>query len=208
MCKVRDHCHFTSKYCGAAHSKCNLKYKVPKFIPVAFHNGSNCDNHFIIKQLATEFNGYFSCIGENTGKYISFSITMFKKDDNPKKKANAFSLRFIHTYRFMNRSLSELVDNLSEPGKNIPNDVLKERFYNTYQLYPNSNKKFELLLRKCFYLYEYIDSWKKFNKFVPLDITYYHSELNDADISDNDIAHVKNVCDSFKVKNLGEYHDL
>ena len=108
----------------------------------------------------------------------------------------------------MNRSLSELVDNLSEPGKNIPNDVLKERFYNTYQLYPNSNKKFELLLRKCFYLYEYIDSWKKFNKFLPLDITYYHSELNDADISDNDIAHVKNVCDTFKIKNLGEYHDL
>ena len=45
----------------------------------------------------------------------------------------------------MNRSLSELVDNLSKPGKNIPNDVLKERFYNTYQLYFNSNKKFELL---------------------------------------------------------------
>ena len=40
----------------------------------------------------------------------------------------------------MNRSLSELVDNLSELGKNIPNDVLKERFYNTYQLYPNSDK--------------------------------------------------------------------
>ena len=208
MCKVRDHCHFTSKYRGPAHSKCNLKYKVPKFIPVAFHNGSNYDNHFIIKQLATDFNGYFSCIGENTGKYISFSITMFKKDDNPKKKANAFSLRFIHTYRFMNRSLSELVDNLSEPGKNIPNDVLKERFYNTYQLYPNSNKKFELLLRKCFYLYEYIDSWKKINKLVPLDKKYDYIELNDADISDNDIAHVKNVCDTFKIKNLGEYHDL
>ena len=56
MCKVRDHCHFTGKYRGAAHSKCNLKYKVPKFIPVAFHNGSNYDNHFIIKQLAKDFN--------------------------------------------------------------------------------------------------------------------------------------------------------
>ena len=45
----------------------------------------------------------------------------------------------------MNRSLSEPVDNLSKPSTNIPNDVLKERFYNTYQLYFNSNKKFELL---------------------------------------------------------------
>ena len=101
----------------------------------------------------------------------------------------------------MNRSLSELVDNLSEPGKNIPNGVLKERFYNTYQLYPNSNKKFELLLRKGVYTYEYMDSWDKFNKLIPLDKKYYYSELNDADMK-------KNVCNTFKMKTLGEYHDL
>ena len=53
-----------------------------------------------------------------------------------------------------------------------------------------------------------MDSWKKFNKLVPLDKKYYYSELNDADISDNDIAHVKNMRDTFKIKNLGEYHDL
>ena len=68
--KVKDHCHFTGKYRGAAHSKCNLKYKVPKNIPVAFHNGSSYDNHFVIKQLAKDFNGYFNCIGENTEKNI------------------------------------------------------------------------------------------------------------------------------------------
>ena len=101
----------------------------------------------------------------------------------------------------MNRSLSELVDNLSEPGKNIPNGVLKGRFYNTYQLYPNSNKKFELLLRKGVYTYEYMDSWDKFNKLIPLDKKYYYSELNDADMK-------KNVCNTFKMKTLGEYHDL
>ena len=57
----------------------------------------------------------------------------------------------------MNRSLSELVDNLSESGKNIPNDVLKERFYNTYQLYPNNDEKRKLLLQKGDYPYEYMD---------------------------------------------------
>ena len=57
----------------------------------------------------------------------------------------------------MNRSLSELVDNLSESGKNIPNDVLKERFYNTYQLYPNNDEKLKLLLQKGDYPYEYMD---------------------------------------------------
>ena len=47
--KVRDHCHYTGKFRGAAHSICNLRYKTPKEIPVVFHNGSTYDNHFIIK---------------------------------------------------------------------------------------------------------------------------------------------------------------
>ena len=47
--KVRDHCHFTGKYGGAAHDICNLRYKTPKEIPVVFHNGSTYDYHFIIK---------------------------------------------------------------------------------------------------------------------------------------------------------------
>ena len=38
--KVRDHCHYTGKYRGAAHSICNLRYKIPREIPVVFHNGS------------------------------------------------------------------------------------------------------------------------------------------------------------------------
>ena len=37
--KVRDHCHYTGKFRGAAHSECNLSYNVPKKIPIVFHNG-------------------------------------------------------------------------------------------------------------------------------------------------------------------------
>ena len=50
--KVRDHCHYTGKYRGAAHSICNLKFNVPNEIPIVFYNGSNYDYHFIIKELA------------------------------------------------------------------------------------------------------------------------------------------------------------
>ena len=84
----------------------------------------------------------------------------------------------------MNRSLSELVDHFSEPGKNISNVVLKQTFCKTYQLYSNNDQK--LLLRKGVYPYEYMDSWKKFDKPVLLDKKYYYSELNDADISDSE----------------------
>ena len=52
--KVRNHGHYTGKYRSATHSICNLKYTVPKKIPIAFHNGSNHDYHFIIKELAEE----------------------------------------------------------------------------------------------------------------------------------------------------------
>ena len=94
-CKVRDHCHFTGKYRGAVHSKCNVQYKVPKSISVAFHNGSSYYNHFIIKQLSKDFNCYFNCIGENTEKYISFSVTVLKERDtvnkNKKKKYDAYT---------------------------------------------------------------------------------------------------------------------
>ena len=53
--KARDHCHHTGEYRGAVHSICNLKYSVPTKIPIVFHNGSNYDYHFFIKELAEEF---------------------------------------------------------------------------------------------------------------------------------------------------------
>ena len=55
ICKVRDHCHCTVEYRGAAYSICNLKFVVPEKIPIAFVNGSNYDYHFIIKDLTLEF---------------------------------------------------------------------------------------------------------------------------------------------------------
>ena len=80
--KVRDHCHYTGKYRGAAHNICNLRYKIPKEIPVVFHNGSTYDYHFIIKELVKEFEGNFQCLGENTEKYITFSVPIKKKIEN------------------------------------------------------------------------------------------------------------------------------
>ena len=116
--KVRDHCHYTGKYRGAAHSICNLRYKISKEIPVVFHNGSTYDYHFIIKQLAREFKGYFHCLGENTEKYITFSVPIKKEHDNG--KTTTYKLKFIDSYRFMQDSLSNLVDNLSDINNKEP----------------------------------------------------------------------------------------
>ena len=82
--KVKDHCHYTGKFRGAAHSKCSLNYKVPKDIPRIIHNAS-CDTPFKINQLAEEFKGELDCIGENMEKYITFSTPIKKKCDDGKK---------------------------------------------------------------------------------------------------------------------------
>ena len=81
--KVKDHCHYTGKFRGAAHSKCNLNYKAPKDIPIIIHNASY-DTHFIINQLAEEFKGELNCIGDNMEKYITFSAPIKKECDDGK----------------------------------------------------------------------------------------------------------------------------
>ena len=112
--KVKDHCHYTGKYRGAALNICNLRYKVPKEIPVVFHNGSTYDYHFIIKELVKEFDVNFDCLGENTEKYITFSVPLKKKIENKASIDINYKIKFIDSYRFMSSSLSKLVDNLSE----------------------------------------------------------------------------------------------
>ena len=111
--KVRDHCHYNGKFRGAAHSICNSRYKTTKEIPGVFHNGSTYDYHFIINKLAKEFYGQLQCLGQNTDKYITFSIVPITKElDNG--KTIAYRLKFIDNFRFMSTSFSSLVDNLSQ----------------------------------------------------------------------------------------------
>ena len=69
--KVRDHFQYAGVYGGAGHSIYNLQYSMPKKISVVFRNGSNYDYHFIIKELAKEFEKHRACLGEIIEKYIT-----------------------------------------------------------------------------------------------------------------------------------------
>ena len=111
--KVRDHCHYSGKYRGAAHNIWNLRYKIPKKIPIIFHNGSTYDYHFIIRELVKEFEGNFECFGENTEKYITFSVPIKQRIENKDMKIT-YKIKFIDSFTFMATSLSKLVDNLTE----------------------------------------------------------------------------------------------
>ena len=126
--KVRDHCHFTGEYRGAAHKQCNLKCKKPFILPVLFHNLQGYDSHLFIKQLA-KVSGDLSYILLTEEKYISlskkivvdeyFSIKMGKL--LPKK----FEIRFIDSFKFLQTSLANLVSNLQPSDFKNLNRVIK-----------------------------------------------------------------------------------
>ena len=90
---------------------CNLKHSIHKEIAIIFHNGSNYDYHFVVKQLAKEFERQFTYLGENTEKYITFSVPIEKEatrvDKNRKEiiKTISYRMKFTDSARFMARSL-------------------------------------------------------------------------------------------------------
>ena len=99
-----------------------IRYTVPKEAPIVFHNGSNYDYPFIIKELAEEFEKQFSCLGGYTEKYITFSIPIEKeviKTDKSGKEITetiSYQSQFIDSTRFMRSSLPNLANNF--PGGN------------------------------------------------------------------------------------------
>ena len=152
--KVRDHCHYTGKYRGAAHNICNLRYKIPKEILVVFHNGSTYDYHFIIKELVNKLDGSFECLGENTGKYITLSVPIKRKIEN-KNFEITYKIKLIDSYRFMSMSLSKLIDNLSE-------GIHNNKSADSKSCLDYIKTKNEKLILKCFNCEQYYK--KKFNK--------------------------------------------
>ena len=92
---------------------------MPNEIPIVLHNESNYDYHFIIKDLANEFEGQFECLGENTENWKTISIaivsevTKIDKDFNESIVTISYKIKFIDSASFMESSLSNLVYNLA-----------------------------------------------------------------------------------------------
>ena len=89
------------------------------------------------------------------------------KDAN---EITTYRMKFIDSYRFMNTNLSSLVNNLSEikdHEKCLNEETVKDlikTFPNTCHFCKGDIHKFRLLLRKGVYLYENMDSWKRFEE--------------------------------------------
>ena len=188
--KVRDHCHFTGKYRGAAHSRCNLKARKPLLLPVIFHNLQGYDAHLFIKELAA-LRGDFSCIPSTEEKY-KFDEYICRKSG--RMRHLKFEIRFIDSFKFLQTSLANLVSNLQ------PQD-----FINTKEIFKENT---DLLTRKGVFPYDYVSSIHKLDeKQLPSKEEFY-SKLNDENISDEDYQHALNVFHTFNCKSIRDYHDL
>ena len=196
--KVRDHCHYTGRYRGPAHNKCNLKYRKPKFIPVVFHNLSGYDSHLFIKNLGSN-NGDMDCIPNNEEKYNSFTknikVGEYKDNKTGDAKNINFKIRFIDSFKFMSKSLEALVDNLPE-----------EAFNNLGRYY--TGDKLRLVKRKGVYPYEYMNTEERFNETKLPPKEAFYSRLSGEGITDEDYKHALNVWDVFNMKTFLDYHEL
>ena len=195
--KVKDHCHLTGRYRGAAHSKCNLAIRNPKFIPVVFHNLEGYDSHLFIKNLGVS-EGWIRCIPKTDEKYISFTKSVVVGeyiDKDGEVRTRKGSLRFIDSIKFMSAGLGNLVSNLEE-----------DRFRCISKFY--GGERLSLLLRKGVYPYDYMSELTKLNDTCLPDIKGFYNRLNDEDISPEDYNHAQNVWDHFGCKTMRDYHDL
>ena len=198
--KVRDHCHYTGRYRGPACNSCNLKYRKPKFIPVFFHNLSGYDSHLFIKKLGSpDEKENINCIPNNEEKYISFSknirVGQYKDKATGELKDKFFKIRFLDSFKFMGSSLEALVNNLP-----------KDAFNNLEKYY--TGEKAELIKRKGFYPYEYMNTEERFKETKLPPKKAFYSRLSGKGITKGDYKHALNVWDVFNMKTLLNYHEL
>ena len=98
--KVRDHCHITGKFRGSAHKECNSKLRIPRRLPIIFHNLEGYDGHIIFKELNNFKDIDMRVIPKLSEKYTSIIINR--------------SIIFLDSLQFYKASLDNLAGNLQD----------------------------------------------------------------------------------------------
>merc|ERR1711947_10404 len=232
--KVRDHCHWSGLYRGAAHSGCNLALRKLNRIPVVFHNLSGYDSHIIMQAVQ-----HVECkdprlIAKSMEKFLGFTIG---------------SLQFTDSLQHLSASLDKLVTNLAakteiegclhcprrgskkaiEKHKKIAHKkdvnplhkhtektqtleqvfpILQVNFEKEWNHLPDQEKAFKMLTRKGVYPYSFMDDFQKFEKTELPSRDDFYNDLSKKHISDEDWEFFNDLWSTFQLNNLGESHDL
>lgn len=182
---VKHHNHLSGCYIQTVCNSCNLKLKTPTFVPCYFHNLSNYDAHFIVKQLGFDTKS-IAVIPNTEEKYISFS----------KYITNRFRIKFIDTFKFMSTSLEKLSKNLSYD---------KSKFRETKRVFTEDDMEF--VMQKGLFPYEYCNNWDKLEEKELPPMSEFYSSLKEEHITEKEYDRAKRVWRHFKFENLGQYSD-
>ena len=156
---MRDHCHIVGIYRDAAHSRCNLAYRISKSewkLAVVIHNFKGYDGHLIVKALKSEF-GEVRVIPQNMEKYLSITVNR---------------LKFIDSLQFTPQSLDNLVRTLEV-----------DEFKYVREAFPIA-REFQLIKRKGVYHYDFMDSFVRFDESRLPSQDASFSKLSDSPCSD------------------------
>ena len=181
MDKVRDHCHVTGKFRGAAHNKCNLKLRIPRKLPIIFHNLQGYDGHIIFKEL----NNFNVDIGID--KYMSIIVNRH--------------ITFIDSLQFYNSSLDTLASNLNnEDFKYLVSEfgidkleILRRKDAYPYEWVDSYEKFKHPFLPQKKYFYSSLKDGKRYN--------------TDGHVADEQHLHLQNVWDTFNFNIFEDFHD-
>ena len=183
MNKVRDRCHVTGRFRDVAHNKCNINLRIPRKVPIIFHNLQGYDGHIIFKEL-NNFNADIDIIPKCIDKYMSIIVNRH--------------ITFTDSLQFYNGSLDILASNLKdEDFKHLNSEF--------------GIDKLEILKRKNAYPYEWVNSYEKFKYPSLHEKKYFYSSLKDGKrdkingyISDEQYQHLQNVWKIFIIITLKE----
>ena len=184
--KVRDHCHVTGKFRGVSHRKCNINLRLPKKLPIIFHNLQGYDGHIIFKEL-NNFGVDIDVIPKGIDKYMNIIVNRH--------------ITFVDSLQFYNGSLDTLGSNLNnEDFKHLTSEF--------------GIDKLEILKRKDAYPYEWVDSYEKFKHPSLPEKKYFYSSLrdgkrdrSDGHISDEQYQHLQNVWKIFNFNTFENFHN-
>lgn len=167
---VRDHCHVTGKFRGAAHNACNITLKQRERIPILFYNLRGYDSHLIMEVIAKMKDKNINCIPQNHDKHIWLC---------------SGKLEFIDTFQFLSSSLEKLVDNLVEKYL---------RSYISTSRSENEPIKMKLLSRKGIYPFRYMTTFDRYDETGLPPSAPFCNDLDDTNISEEDYLHAEIVC--------------
>ena len=185
--KARDHCHITGKYSGTAHKECKSKLRIPRKLPIIFHNLKGYDGHIIFREL-------------NNFKNIDIPVSP-KSDERYTSIIANNSIVFLDSLQFLKGSLDSLAGNLKD-----------DDFKHLLSEFPED--KLDLLRKKDAYPYDWVDSYRKslYPRLPPKESFYSSIDDGKRDESNWHISyaqylHLKLVWKKFEFKTFKDFHD-